>query len=52
MEVFALTIFLSLCLAGAFILFFLKFLLKKPTRGVEQDALLPLQDDSQSPTHL
>jgi cbb3-type cytochrome oxidase subunit 3 len=43
MEVLAITIFLSLLLAVFFVVFFLS-LSRKGRRGLEQEALMPLDD--------
>jgi len=45
MEVLAVTIFLSLCLAGFFVVMFLGSGHRTP-QSLEQEALLPLEDDA------
>lgn len=45
MEVLAVTIFLSLCLAGFFVVMFLASGHRAPN-SLEQEALLPLEDDA------
>jgi hypothetical protein len=59
MEVLAITIFLSLCLAGFFVVMFLGSG-HKSRHGLEQEALMPLEDEplprivaapEQSPDH-
>ena len=46
MEVLAITIFLSLCLAGFFVVMFLGSG-HKSRRSLEQEALMPLDDEPQ-----
>lgn len=46
MNVLALTILISVCLAGIFIVCFIAELKRNSRRGIEHDALLPLEDDA------
>ncbi len=46
MNVLALTILISVCLAGIFIVCFVAELKRNKRRGIEHDALLPLEDDA------
>ncbi|MFK7909572.1 MAG: hypothetical protein AB8F34_03120 [Akkermansiaceae bacterium] len=46
MNVLALTIMLSLCLAGIFVVFFIYELKKPRRRGIEHQALMPLEEDN------
>jgi hypothetical protein len=48
MEVLAITIFLSLCLAGFFVVMFLGSG-HRSRHSLEQDALMPLDDDRPEP---
>lgn len=53
MNVLALTILISVCLAAIFIVCFIGELRKPNNRGIEHHALMPLEDDSpaiQAPT--
>ena len=45
MNVLALTIMLSLCLAAIFVVFFVYELKKPRRRGIEHQALMPLEED-------
>lgn len=45
MNVLALTILISVCLAAIFIVCFIGELRKSHKRGIEHDALMPLDDD-------
>lgn len=49
MNVLALTILISVCLAGIFIVCFIYELKRNKRRGIEHDSLLPLDDDETSP---
>jgi hypothetical protein len=49
MNVLALTILISVCLAGIFIVCFIAELKRNKRRGIEHDSLLPLDDDESSP---
>ncbi|BDS08870.1 hypothetical protein NT6N_39100 [Oceaniferula spumae] len=46
MNVLALTILISVCLAAIFVVCFIAELKKPRTRGIEQDSLMPLDDPS------
>ncbi len=48
MNVLAITILVSLCLAGIFLMCFFLETTRKNKRSLEQDSLLPFQDDSNS----
>lgn len=48
MNVLALTILISVCLAAIFIVCFIAELKRHKRRGIEHDALLPLEDDESS----
>lgn len=45
MKILVLTVFLSLCLAGMFLVFFIQDRKRQSTRSMEQDALLPFNDE-------
>jgi len=49
MNVLALTILISVCLAGIFIVCFIAELKRNKRRGIEHDSLLPLDDDESTP---
>lgn len=49
MEVIALTIFLSLLLAGVFVMFFWQDRLKQHESSPERDSLMPLSDERSVP---
>ena len=49
-NVIALTVFCSLALAIFFLVLFVANWFGSRTRSVEQDALLPLDDESKNPT--
>lgn len=51
MNVLALTILISVCLAAIFIVCFIAELKRNKNRGIEQDALLPLDDDTSLTSH-
>ncbi len=46
MAILVLTIFLSVILAAGFTVAFVHTLVKAPARGMEQQSLLPLADDT------
>lgn len=48
MDVLALTILISICLAAIFIVCFIGELRKPHKRGIEHHALMPLEDDGPS----
>ncbi|MBT8045481.1 MAG: hypothetical protein KJO79_11065 [Verrucomicrobiae bacterium] len=50
MNVLALTILISVCLAAIFIVCFIGELRKPRKRGIEHHALMPLEDDQSTET--
>ncbi|MBT8037028.1 MAG: hypothetical protein KJO21_05745 [Verrucomicrobiae bacterium] len=50
MNVLALTILISVCLAAIFIVCFIGELRKPHKRGIEHQALMPLEDDAPAPS--
>lgn len=50
MRILFLTVFLSLCLAGLFMVFFLQDHRRRARSSAERDALLPFLNDSDPPS--